>query len=52
MFYDIFTIFSAIMKVITMIFMILLLHKIALLNGSIINWTDDKIHQSNFHVFE
>ena len=20
--------------------------------GSIINWTDDKIHQSNFHVFE
>ncbi len=22
------------------------------LNGSIINWTDDKIHQSNFYVFE
>ena len=21
-------------------------------NGSIINWTDDKIHQSNFYVFE
>ncbi|MGG6831216.1 UNVERIFIED_CONTAM: hypothetical protein MX611_13955, partial [Staphylococcus haemolyticus] len=20
--------------------------------GSIINWTDDKIHQSNFYVFE
>lgn len=33
MFFDIFTIFSAIMKVTTMIFMILLLHiKIALLN--------------------
>ena len=21
-------------------------------SGSIINWTDDKIHQSNFYVFE
>ena len=23
-----------------------------MLRGSIINWTDDKIHQSNFYVFE
>ena len=23
-----------------------------MLRGSIINWTDDKIHQSNFYVLE
>ena len=41
MFYDIFTIL-ALMKVITMIFYdFIITHKIALLNGSIINWTDD-----------